>query len=300
MKLSVVIPTLNDRERLARTLDSLSEHAPDAERIVVNGPSTDGTTGMIRERDDVTRLIELADRNLNVARNAGAVRADGDAIAFISSDRAIEAGWFEAVIAGLEDADAVTGPTHRELTTGLASEVLESRSIAGREVTYVNGSNAAFHRDVFEALDGFDEYLQTGGARDLSHRLASNDYQVGWAGKMCVHRGLEADGGRRERDWAWKYRALTYRLVKNYGIRPTVARRTLSHGGADALDTLRDVARGNATPSGWVGSGRDVLRGMARGTADGIFSRRKDKSGRRNPNGMSSRADRAVEVYTWR
>lgn len=300
MKLSVVIPTLNDRERLVRSLDSLSEHAPDAECVVVNGPSTDGTTGMIRDRDDVSTLVEIADRNLNVARNAGAVRATGDAIAFLSSNRSIESGWYEAVIERLETADAITGPTHRELHTGLASEAVESRSIAGREVTYVNGSNAAFHRDVLTDLDGFDEYLQTGGARDISHRLAANDFSVGWAGKMCVRSGLEADGGRHERDWGWKYRALSYRLVKNYGIRPTVARRMFSHGASDAVGTLRDVARGEATPSSWVGNGRDVLRGMGRGTVDAVFARRKDKRRRRNPNGMSARADRAVEVYTWR
>ncbi|PSP40440.1 glycosyl transferase family 2, partial [Halobacteriales archaeon QH_10_70_21] len=45
MYLSVVVPTLNDRDRLESCLDALSADAPD-EGIVVNGPSTDGTSGM--------------------------------------------------------------------------------------------------------------------------------------------------------------------------------------------------------------------------------------------------------------
>ena len=44
MYLSVVVPTLNGREELARCLDGLAERVPDAEKIVVNGPSADGTT----------------------------------------------------------------------------------------------------------------------------------------------------------------------------------------------------------------------------------------------------------------
>ena len=55
MQLSVVVPTLNARDRLAATLDGLASHAPDAEVVVVNGPSADGTTGMVRDRADVGR-----------------------------------------------------------------------------------------------------------------------------------------------------------------------------------------------------------------------------------------------------
>ena len=83
MDLSVVVPTLNGRDRLATSLDSLATHAPDAEVVVVNGPSADGTTGMVRDRDDVDVLVELSARTLNVARNAGIQAATGDAVAFL-------------------------------------------------------------------------------------------------------------------------------------------------------------------------------------------------------------------------
>ncbi|MFC6724652.1 glycosyltransferase family 2 protein, partial [Halobium palmae] len=96
MELSVVVPTLNGRDRLAASLDSLAARAPDAEVVVVNGPSADGTTGMVRERDDVDLLVELSDRTINVARNAGIEAASGDAVAFLGDDLGVEDGWVDA------------------------------------------------------------------------------------------------------------------------------------------------------------------------------------------------------------
>ncbi|KAB1189149.1 MULTISPECIES: glycosyltransferase family 2 protein [Haloferax] len=300
MDLSVVLPTLNGRDRLATSLDALAEHAPDAEVIVVNGPSADGTTGMVREREDVDVLVELSDRNLNVARNAGIEVASGDVVALLRYDLSIEPSWLSALEDGIDDADVVTGPMHQTLRNGMTTESLEENTIAGRDVTYFNGGNVAFRRAVIDSLDGFDEYLQTGGARDAAHRLAHLDRRVGWAPEMCVRREFEADGGISERDWGWKYRALTYRLVKNYGLRPAAVERTAKHAISDGFEAAVGVLRGDVTPSGWVGTGRDVVAGIATGTSDGMVARARDRSRARNPHGCSARADRAVARYDWR
>src|SRR6056297_738215 len=102
MDLSVVVPTLNGRDRLAACLDALAADAPDAEVVVVNGPSSDGTTGMVRDRDDVDVLVEISERNLNVARNAGVQAAGGDVVAFLRYDLAVEDGWAEAILESVE------------------------------------------------------------------------------------------------------------------------------------------------------------------------------------------------------
>ncbi|MFB6143379.1 MAG: glycosyltransferase family 2 protein [Halorientalis sp.] len=298
MDLSVVVPTLNARDQLAGCLDAIAEHVPDAEVVVVNGPSADGTTGMVRDREDVDVLVEVADRRLNVARNAGIDRASGDVVALLNYDLAVTEGWLDALAAGIDGADVVTGPTLQELTTGVATEEVESSTVAGRSVTYFNGDNVAFRRAALDALDGFDEYLETGGARDAAHRLAGMDYTVAWEPEMCARRGFSADGGVTAGDLGWKYRSLAYRLAKNYGVRPTVVRRLLSHGVKDAVGALREVAAGADPPSSWLGNGRDVLTGMARGLKDGVAARWRDRSPRRNPCGRSSRTDRAVAVYT--
>lgn len=304
MDLSVVVPTLNGRDRLAACLDALAAHAPDAEVIVVNGPSADGTTGMVRDRDDVDVLVEISDRTVNVARNAGIEVAGGDAIALVDYDKRIGESWFEGVRDGLADADVVTGPvrpTETEPNGEDASDGPERRRIAGRSVTYFAGGNVGFRRETLRDLDGFDEYLRVGGARDASHRLARMDREVAWRAAVAVREEppspTAADGGRTARDWGWKYRALAYRLVKNYGIRPTALVRTGKHAVTDAASVARDVVRGEATPSGWVANGRDVMTGILSGGSDGLVARARDRSPARNPNGVSTRADRAVARY---
>lgn len=300
MDLSVVVPTLNARDQLAGCLDALTEHVPDAEVIVVNGPSADGTTGMVQDRSDVAVLVEVADRNLNAARNAGINHASGDIVALVSQTLTVTETWVDAVADGLETVSVVTGPTHTELAAGIETETKESRSIAGRDVTYLNGGNVAFRREPLDELDGFDEYLDIGGSRDMAHRLAALDFSVAWREEMAARQEVGADGGGAETDWGWKYRSLAYRLVKNYGFRPTVIRRLLGHAGSDAIAELRDVVGGDGRPSRWLGTGRDVLWNTVGGTKDGLVSRRLDRTDRRNSRGRSSRADRAVTVYDWR
>ncbi|WP_049971258.1 glycosyltransferase family 2 protein [Haladaptatus cibarius] len=299
MNLSVVVPTLNGRDPLSTSLDTLSRHAPEAEVIVVNGPSADGTTGMVCDRDDVSALVEISDRNLNVARNAGIAEASGDAIALIGQNVTIEESWCDGVTQAITNgADVVTGPVHRMVKAGMTTETVETRTIAGRDVTYFSGRNAAFSRDAIEAVDGFDENLQTGGARDCAHRLATLDRSVTWSPTVSVRRSEGDDGD--DRDWGIKYRSLAYRMTKNYGPRFTVFRRTVQDAVGDAREEGRDVASGETKPTFWVGCGKHVCKGIAVGTKDGVLARLRDRSDARNPAGVSSRADRAVERYDWR
>ncbi|GAA0244453.1 glycosyltransferase family 2 protein [Haladaptatus pallidirubidus] len=300
MNLSVVVPTLNGRDPLSASLDALSRHAPDAEIIVVNGPSADGTTGMVCDRGDVSALVEISDRNLNVARNAGIAEASGDAIALVGQNVTIEESWYDGVTRAItDDADVVTGPVHRMVKAGMTTETVETRTITGRDVTYFSGRNVAFSRDAIEAADGFDENLETGGARDCAHRLAALNRSVTWSPPVSVRRDEEEDEGI-ERDWGIKYRSLAYRMTKNYGLRLTVFRRTVQDAVADAREAGRDVASGETKPTFWVSCGKRVCKGIAIGTKDGVLARLRDRSDTRNPAGLSSRADRAVERYDWR
>ena len=98
MEFSVVVPTLNGRRQLVGCLDALRERLPTAETIVVNGPSTDGTSGMLHERPDVDVLVEIADRNINVARNAGLDAATGDLIARIDADTRVPPDWARTIV----------------------------------------------------------------------------------------------------------------------------------------------------------------------------------------------------------
>jgi len=298
MHLSVVVSTLNGREQLGRALDALAEDAPDAEVVVVNGPSSDGTTGMVRERDDVDQLVEISERNLNVARNAGASAAGGDVVAFLRYDLAVEQGWADGIRESVaEGADAVTGPTHRTVRAGMTTEERETWTVGDRVVTFVNGHNGAFTREALEAVDGFDEYLDTGGSRDISHRISARSFAVSWNADVCVRGEYQTDGGREPADWGRTYESLAYRLAKNYGFNARAVGTTLRTAFRDGAGALRDVARGDSEPSSWLENGKRVWSGIAVGAKDGLAARKRADDGSANPNGISARADRAVRQY---
>lgn len=296
MSLSVVVPTLNGRDRLVACLDALAANAPDAEIIVVNGPSADGTTGMVRNRTDVDVLIEVPSRNANVARNAGIEAATGEHVALVGFDLQVTDTWTEAVADGLAEADAVTGPVYQSTSLDDSAAPDHAR-FRGRRVTFFNGRNVAFRADALEALDGFDEYLETGGDRDAGHRLAALDRGIVWRYRMEARQEFDPDHRVDSVDWNWTYRAAAYSLAKNYGVSPTVALRLASRAVRDALGAARDTLRGEGTPTTWLGNGRDVVSGLATGVSDGMVARSRDRSARRNPHGVSARADRAIERY---
>lgn len=304
MQLSVVVPTLNARQRLSRALDALGAHLPDAEVVVVNGPSSDGTSGLVREHAAADVLLELPERNLNASRNAGLAAATGDVVVFVSHGSVVREGWYDALDDAIaEGADVVAGPVHRSVSGGVTTEACETDTVAGRDVTYFDGGNVAFRREVAEALDGFDEYLQTGAARDAAHRLAGMEYEVAWRPDFAVLRTDGDDVADRMADdsdvpaWGLKYRALGYRLAKNYGVRASVAWRALRHALADARSAARRVFGGDERPSAWLRNGRAVVAGAVAGVEDGLAARRRDRSPRRNPNGVSTRMDRAMSRY---
>ncbi|MFB6111031.1 MAG: glycosyltransferase family 2 protein [Halobacteriaceae archaeon] len=303
MDVGLVVPTLNSRDQLAGCLDALAAHAIGAEVVVVNGPSTDGTSGFARSHAAVDRLVELPERNLNAARNAGIAATEAEGLCFLGQDSEIESGWMSAVREHLQGgAAAVTGPIHRRVSGGLTTEAVEEEHICGRLVRYFDGGNVGFRRSILEDLDGFDEYLDTGAARDLAHRLAGIGHDVIWDPDVAVTRteGDDVDDrtARREADaLGLKYRAIAYRAVKNYGLRPAIGLSLTKHVVTDGLHALRDVAGGEVKPTTWVGDGSRVMRNLFRGILDGRRARRADPSPRRNPNGLSARTDRAVAHY---
>ncbi|MFW5937802.1 MAG: glycosyltransferase family 2 protein [Halanaeroarchaeum sp.] len=305
MHLSVVVPTLNARDRLEASLDALLEHAPDADIVVVNGPSSDGTSGMVRDHPAPDALLELSERNLNTARNAGIAAASGDVVALVGQDSRIEDGWVDAVTSAIDGgADVVTGPVHRRVNGGVTTEEPETRSLGSRTVEYFDGGNVAFDANVLETLDGFDQYLHTGAARDAAHRLAGLDASVAWEPSMVVLREEADDIIHRvgEDDMqtilGLKYRALGYRLAKNYGVTASSVLRSIHHPLEEAVDEGWNVVRGETKVTEWIGAGRSVLTNLGIGFQDGLSARSADQTPRRNPNGVSAQNQRPISTYS--
>lgn len=88
MQISLIVPTYNERRRIARCLHGL-ERQPVREVIVVDGQSPDGTAALARaEREGFPVPLKVLSSAPGRARqmNLGAERASGDVLWFVHAD----------------------------------------------------------------------------------------------------------------------------------------------------------------------------------------------------------------------
>ena len=132
-KISVIIPSLNQRKFLERALDSLSQQRyPLLEVIVVDGGSTDGTQEVLRERGDVvSRWVSEPDEGQTQAVNKGFRLATGEIFGWLNCDERYlpQALWLVGETFAREpDLDLVFG--HRVVTDLQGREVERQRQPA--------------------------------------------------------------------------------------------------------------------------------------------------------------------------
>ena len=90
---SIVIITHDARPDLERCLPSIDEHAGvPVQTILVDGASTDGTVGWVRDRHPAVEIVELDHNPGLAAREFGLRRARADLIMFLDSDAALTPG----------------------------------------------------------------------------------------------------------------------------------------------------------------------------------------------------------------
>ena len=94
--LSIITVTKNCAPTIARPLQSVREiKTRDIEYIVIDGVSTDGTLGILREAGDlVDILVSESDTGVYNAMNKGAARATGRYVLFLNGDDRLHADGF--------------------------------------------------------------------------------------------------------------------------------------------------------------------------------------------------------------
>ena len=84
MEVSIIVPVLNEASLIRPFLEHLRERAPEAEIIVVDGTSTDGTYELAAGLCD--QLIRSGQRSRAIQMNAGARAGGGDIFWFLHAD----------------------------------------------------------------------------------------------------------------------------------------------------------------------------------------------------------------------
>jgi glycosyltransferase involved in cell wall biosynthesis len=115
MKLSIVIPAYNEEEAIGSTIDRclaarqfITEHSPvdSVEVIVVSDGSTDQTSEIAGQFDDVRVIVFERNRGYGAAIKAGFQAADGDLLGFLDADGTCDPRFFAVLCRALVDEDA--------------------------------------------------------------------------------------------------------------------------------------------------------------------------------------------------
>ena len=113
LAVSVILPTFNERENVAEVVAGIRAAFPDAEIIVVDDNSPDGTgqiVARIAERDARVRLVQRNERGLTSAIQRGVNESHGEVIFWIDCDLTMSPATMLVLLNEIErGADVATG-----------------------------------------------------------------------------------------------------------------------------------------------------------------------------------------------
>lgn len=169
MRLSIIIPTLNEAAALPQLLQQLrAQQDIDAEIIVADGGSTDGTVEIAKHAD---AQVITATRGRGRQMNAGAGRATGEFLLFLHADTQLESSSLLATaLNALREAIARSGQENiaghfpLRFVGGDAGAAAFYRHVEGKtrlnRPYSINGDQGLLiSRAFFRTLGGFDERL---------------------------------------------------------------------------------------------------------------------------------------------
>jgi glycosyltransferase involved in cell wall biosynthesis len=120
--LTVVIPAFNERENLpvviAGVLDYLKDAAPNAQLLIVDDGSTDGTADVVPEDPRVEMITHPENRGLTASLRSGFYGAEGDFVTWIPADGQIPGSELGKLLDAWQGEDLVLS-TYRQRPDGL-------------------------------------------------------------------------------------------------------------------------------------------------------------------------------------
>lgn len=153
--ISVVIPTLNEAERLPSLIESLQRDSASCEIIVADGGSQDGTIELV-QRYGIKFVVSAQGRGHQL--RAGVAEAEGDTLLFLHADCLVPEGAIARIENTLACEPALVGGNFRLVFDG---DDRFSRWLDGfyawlrSRGLYYGDSGIFVRRRVYEALGGF-------------------------------------------------------------------------------------------------------------------------------------------------
>lgn len=192
----VIIPCLNCEATLARQLAALNnQNDLDFDVVVSDNGSTDRTRSIALawkpSFNSLTVVDSSATRGVAHARNSAVQATTQPMVLICDGDDAVHATWVSAMREALSRHSCATGPLRMVYPDSprRTGEVINGGSvpISMNYRPFMPGGNMAFHREVFDAVSGFDETLSTGQEDvDFGWRLSGLGYEIAFSPAAVV------------------------------------------------------------------------------------------------------------------
>jgi rSAM/selenodomain-associated transferase 2 len=155
-KFSIIVPVFNEAQLIFPFLQHLRDRAPEAEIVVADGGSTDGTADISGSFCD--RLVR-SQPNRAVQMNAGARSASSDVLWFVHVDSEVPQGCLNEIARILDDPNVVGGYFRIRLPPGAVYRLTDSFAhYAGILLRMRCGDHGIFcRRTAFLDIGGFPE-----------------------------------------------------------------------------------------------------------------------------------------------
>ena len=210
MKLSIIIPCLNEEEHIGRLLHFFNscDHSSEQEIIVVDGGSSDKTVE-IAEKIGV-KVLKTEKANRAVQMNLGAKHACNEVLYFVHADTLPPKSYFEDIKKALSKGYEM-GCYRSDLSAG--GILLRVNSFFTRfHWLFCRGGDQSFFipKDLFSSLGMYDESYQIMEEYDFIQRHWKKHRSI------ILAKGIKISTRKYEgRSW-WKVNRANYVAVKNF------------------------------------------------------------------------------------
>jgi len=215
IKVSVIIPTLNEERYIEDCLKSLKEQSfKNYEIIVSDGLSTDNTVKIAKKY--TKNVISSKDKGIGDGRNKGAKIAKGEILLFLDADTIIAPNLISKLSESMENKDIIGLTTEVKSKEALALiDIIEFKiyNFFVRASLYlpfltpqISGVCLCIKRSIFQKVGGFDKEMKT--CEDLEFCEKAKRY-----GKFLYLKGSYVNTSiRRMKKWG-RLKFLTYQTI---------------------------------------------------------------------------------------
>jgi len=197
--ISVIVPAYNAACTIRTCINALLDQGcpEETEILVVNDGSIDETAKIVSEFSAI-RLITQENSGPAKARNRGAAEAAGDIILFTDADCSPLPDWISEMVRPFSENPEIVGvkgayrTNQQQLVARFVQLEYEDKyscMLNDRYIDFIDTYSAAFKRDIFLDMGGYDTDFPVACAEDveLSFRLSNRGYKMVFNPRAIVY-----------------------------------------------------------------------------------------------------------------